>query len=404
MIIKELKDIKSTEYLPIDDNGRIINIYKIEDVNLTGDTLYYPNILLHSNDEVYNPIKEDVMSLKSVKSNREYGYKNVVLNKIYDEPTFFFIYNVDNYYHFIYDTIPYLISYNKLKEDIPNLKLLMKSNNDKFYKFVTELLDILGIKDNDIVIGDENIIYSTIYISSSYTHDIDSNLPPRKEIYKLYEDMVDSIKMVNHIDNLPKKIYISRRTWVNNDLSNIGTNYTTRRKLINEDELVNILSEYGYTEVFTESLSTIHKILMFSNAECIIGAIGGGLCNVLFSGKNTKLIALISPTFLEVNNRFKYSFSNVDTIYFNETYHSESEFWKKYMRVSVEKYNIVGEIEDIYENSLLVSYADKKVSGWNSDMILNKKIFNKSECLAIDNGLNSSWYFNIDDLKKYLKK
>ena len=344
------------------------------------------------------------MSLKSVTSKKTYEYNNIGLANVCEIPVFFFVYNVDNYYHFVYDTLPYLISYIKLKETIPDVKLLMNysGNSRVFYKFVTEFLEVLGITESDIIIADINTVYTTIYISSSYTHDIDSNLPPRKEIYELYKNVVTKIKAENFIDNLPKKIYISRRTWINNDLSNIGTNYTTRRKLINEDKLVEVLSGYGYKEVFTESLNTIEKVLMFSNADVIIGSIGGGLCNVLFSNKNTKLIALISPTFLEVNNRFIYSFENVDTVYFNDTYHSESNFWKKYMRVRVDKYNIVGEIDDIYDDSLLVSYTDKKVSGWNSNMILNKKEVSKSDCVALDSGLNSSWDFNIDDLKKYL--
>jgi len=405
MIINNLHEIKSkTEYLSVDDNDRVINLYVINDVNLTGDNITYPNILLHSDGEIYNPVVEEVMSLKSVTSKKTYEYNNIGLANVCEIPVFFFVYNVDNYYHFVYDTLPYLISYIKLKETIPDVKLLMNysGNSRVFYKFVTEFLEVLGITESDIIIADINTVYTTIYISSSYTHDIDSNLPPRKEIYELYKNVVTKIKAENFIDNLPKKIYISRRTWINNDLSNIGTNYTTRRKLINEDKLVEVLSGYGYKEVFTESLNTIEKVLMFSNADVIIGSIGGGLCNVLFSNKNTKLIALISPTFLEVNNRFIYSFENVDTVYFNDTYHSESNFWKKYMRVRVDKYNIVGEIDDIYDDSLLVSYTDKKVSGWNSNMILNKKEVSKSDCVALDSGLNSSWDFNIDDLKKYL--
>lgn len=387
-----------------DNNNREINIYKTTNIKLIGSNIYYPNCLLYSlnNKEIYRPINENIMSLLNVKDNESFNINNN-FNNIEETPVFFFIYNTDNYYHFIYDTLPYLISFFELKKEIKNLKLLMNYPNiskNKHYKFVLEFLEILDISYNDIIIGDEDTVYNEIYFSTSYTHDSKSNLPPRKEIYDFYQSIVNKIKSENKIDNLPKKIYVSRRTWIHNDLSNIGTNYTTRRKLINEDELVENLEKIGYKEIFTENLSTIEKILMFSEAESIVGCIGGGLCNVLFSNKNTKLYAIISPTFLDINNRFKYSFSNVDTIYFNETSHVETSKFKKYMRIKVN--NIIGEIEDINNDEILISYLDQKVAGWNSQMKLKTITVKKEECELLDNGLNSSWLVNIPNLLKIL--
>ena len=66
------------------------------------------------------------------------------------------------------------------------------------------------------------------------------------------------------------------------------------------------LIKEGYEEVFTEKLSMIEKILYFSNCTHVKGAIGGGISNVLFSPETTKLKAIISPTFLDVNKRFKF--------------------------------------------------------------------------------------------------
>ena len=176
--------------------------------------------------------------------------------------------------------------------------------------------------------------------------------------------------------------------------------YTLKRKLINEDELVDLLLSNGYVEVFAEKLSTIEKIQMFSKAESVIGAIGGGLCNVLFSGKDTKLISLISPTFLEVNSRFVYSFSNVDTVYFKDTLHTDIGDWKKYMRVKFGE--LIGEVEDVFDDTLIVSYTNQRVAGWNSEIKFDRKIINKSDCVKLDGGLNSSSTFKIDDLIKHI--
>ena len=335
MVINELDDKFLFEnYLQPDENGREINIYKLDNSQIVGD-LFYPNCLICSSDKVINPINEKTMSLKNLNSNKEFELdRNIIVDEVND-PVFFFIYNTDNYYHFIYDTLPYLITYNHLKSDISNLKLLMNYPNyesDKFYPFVKEFLEILDIKESDIIIAKDNVLYKSIYISSSYTHGVNSELPPRKEIYDFYKKIVNIVSSESDKE-YPSKIYISRRSWIHNDVSNIGTNYTLKRKLINENELVDLLLSNGYVEVFTEKLSTIEKIQMFSKAESVIGAIGGGLCNVLFSNKNTNLLALISPTFLDVNNRFLYSFSKVKTTLFNDASHLEKSDWKKYMRV-----------------------------------------------------------------------
>ena len=406
MKINDLNEkILFEKYLESDINNREINIFNIKDVQITGDNLFYPNCLIYSNDKLINPINELVMSLKNLNSEIDFKFASIEASKNIYDPVFFFIYNTDNYYHFIYDTLPYLISYRHLKSKINNLKLLMNFPNyesKSFYPFVLEFLEILDIKEDDILLVDDKNIYSDIYISSSYTHDINSELPPRKEIYDLYEEIVKIVnsKSTNNIV-YPKKIYISRRTWLHNNFSNIGTNYTTKRKMVNEDELVNILIKNGYTEVFTENLSTIEKIEMFSNAENVIGAIGGGLCNVLFSNENTELIAIISPTFLDVNNRFLYSFSNVKTKLFKDTSHTEHGYWKKYMRVKSNT-GIIGEIEDIIDNKLLIMYTDKKIAGWNSQLKLDSILIENDICERLDAGLNSPWMVNIEEIVNFL--
>lgn len=382
-----------------DENKREINIYKFRNCCLTGHNLYYPNVLLKTENNLILPLLERTMSLNSgtiyEKNDMKYNYIEKPLINIYNEPVFFYIYNSDNYFHFLYDSIPYLISYLQLKKQIQNLKLLMQYPNEQkssFYPFVLEFLEILNIFKNDIIVADEYTKYTEVYISNSYTHDIDSNLPPRKEIYKFYQSIVLLVKeKYNKNIITPTKIYISRRTWIHNDFSNIGTNYTTRRKLVNEDELVEKLKLKGYEEVFTEKLSTIEKILYFANATHVVGAIGGGISNVLFSPKSTKLEALISPTFLDVNKRFKYSLDCVDVYYNINSKHIEEGDFKTYMRVKSKDETIVGEIEKIYDNKLLVSYTDGSNTGWNSQNKYKQTELEMKDVEKLDNGLNSPW-------------
>jgi hypothetical protein len=385
-----------------DNNGREINIYKLHNVQFYENNIFYPNVILRSEKNDINPIKEMVLSLKEL----DFSLHNKSMLEIKDrdsKPYFFFIYNTDNYYHFVYDTLPYLITFFELKKEIPDLQLLMNyPNYQKFehYKFVIEFLYILSINKDDITIVNPSIVYDNIYVSNSYTHDGKSNIKPRNEVYKFYNSIVNFITNDNKKEKLPTKIYISRRTWINKDTSNIGTNYTTKRKLLNEDEIVDYLKTKGFVEVFTENLSTHEKILLFNNAEHVIGPIGGGLCNTLFSNKKTKLTVLNSPTFFDINYRFLFSFENVNYEILDISEHTEKSKIKKFMRVKFD--NKVGEVVDIDGDNITINYSDMDVAGWNNEIKFNEIEKKISEVQPIDNGLNSEWKINIKKLKNYI--
>ena len=408
--MKPIKDLNTShngnhkfEVFPKSDKFNEINIHVLNDVVFTGSSLYYPNLVLYSNldNTFYQPLEESTMSLRNVDSTYKIVHQVENTSKTYNDPVFYFIYNTDNYYHFIYDTLPYLISYKKLKSVTKNLKLLMHySHGDKFYKFVTEFLEILKIDESDVVILNKDTMYSYVYISSTYTYGSDPKQQPRTEIYDLYKEIVENVKELNIKKQFPKKFYISRRSWIHNDFSNIGTNYTTRRKCENENELVDLLKSQGYEEIFTEKLSTVDKILLFNNAESIVSAIGGGIVNVLFSKPLCKLITLVSPTFLDVNYRFTYSLNKVNTYYFWDTKHTESSEFKQFMRVQSE--NVVGEIEEVLNDEILVKYSDEKITGWNASMTYKTMLLKKEKCKKLDNGLNCSWSLNLETLKNII--
>ena len=281
------------------------------------------------------------------------------------------------------------------------MKLLINYPNEskkKLYDFVQEFYELLGLKE-DLIYINENDLYKDVYITDSFTHSFDSNLPPRKEIYNFFDKISSKVKLEKQY---PEKIYISRRTWTHNKLDNIGTNYTQKRKCVNEDELVELLKSKGFEEVFTENLNTIEKIGYFKNAKYIIGAIGGGIANVLFSAKETKLLALISPGFLDINYRFKYSLENVNVKYFEETEHSEKGEYKKYMRVNIKDTNKIGEIEEVKNNEILISYTEGNNTGWSSNIQYKQMWIEKENIIKIDNGLNSPFLIDIDKIKELI--
>jgi hypothetical protein len=404
MELNNLNDIIDFDvFLNEDNNGRTIKLYNLKNCQFNKNKTFYPDIQVysHNNNLLYNPVNESIMSLgkKSLKPKINLTIKKI--KSVESNPVFYFIYNTENYYHFIYDTLPYLITFISVKEKKPELKLLINYPNKEtkhVFNFVSEFLELIGVEEKHILFVNEETIYENIFISSSYTHDINSNLPPRNEIYEFYRWIVNSNKN-KFIDNTPKKIYISRRSWLHSDYSNIGTNYTLKRKMENEDDLVKVLELKGYEEVFTEKLNTLEKLNLFYNSESVIGAIGGGLCNVLFSKPETKLLTIVSPTFLDLNNRFKYSLDCVNNKYFYDTTHSEFSEFKTGMRVECEFYSIIGEIESISDNVLNIIYSDDLVSGWSNQVEYKKMSIPGNLCKKLDFGLNSPFFVNIENIK-----
>ena len=416
MNIKSFKDSSLILLKEKDKNERIIAYKKYNNIQIIGRNFYYPNVLLlDEKKEIINPYDEKVMSLnkESFYDNNIYEdeIKEINNKEIINENIFFFIYNFDNYYHFLYDTLPYLYTYFELKKKYNDLKLLVNyPNKDKneFYRFNTDFLYKL-VDEKDIIIHQKNNIYKNIFISTSLTHGGLSNKPPRNEIFEIYK----RLKININLDNIQEKyknmknIYISRRTWLNEDKSNIGTDYTSRRKMVNETELVEELKKYGFEEIFAENLNSDEKIYLFSNAEKIVGSIGGGMANLLFSDKNTKSYIIVSPYFLDINYRFKYSLDNTDIQYFDNTevVKKDNSKYSNYVRVKIinkesSYYNKIGEIID-FENSLYkIALSNNDVAGFNNKIKFEEILFEEKDFSAIDKGLNSPYYFNYSTLLK----
>ena len=394
-----------------DINGREIKLYTFDNVSFTGYSEYYPDILFNisNKNDLILPIKEMTMSLNKKSYYEENGLKYVEKqnNEDFiqiDEDVYFFIYNTGNYYHFIYDTLPYLYLYLKMKDKNINLKLVINynKNKDKLLNFVKETYKLLNIKDEDIIIHNKKNKYKKVYLSNSFTHDGLSNFPPRKEIYYIYDILIqNTIKdYKNNVnDKKYEKIYISRRTWLNKKNDNIGTDYTTRRELTNESELVDKLINLGFTELFGENYSMKEKIQIFNSAKVVIGAIGGTITNTVFCSKNCKIITMVSPCFLEINYRMKFLL-NSDFVY-GELDCKEGEIPKNVRVKIIDKdnqyYDYICEVVEKKDDKYLLNVGNNYIS-FNNDDNYKQIILDKNKFIKLDNGINSPWKIDIKNI------
>ena len=381
-----------------------INTYLLKDSYVYTDSLEYPIIEFRKKNggEIINPIFEKTMSLQKLNRTLFQKYTDKKIINTEKNPVFFFCFNFENYFHFIYDTLPYLLSYFELKKEIKGLKLLVSKKT--FLRFVYETFTLLGINEDDLVQISNDTLYCEMYYSDSFTHGTDSNLPPHKMCKQIYQKLIDESKKNIMCQNTPKNMYISRRTWLHNNLENIGTNNTSRRKLMNENELVEFLMSNNFEEIFTENLSMSEKIIYFNSADLLVGPIGGGLVNCLFCNENCKLIVINSPHFLKINYRFKFCFEQIENTIFKYSYHTDKGKWKKYQRVFIKNKNQIGEIIKIKKNKLLVNASDSLVSGFSMYKSFDKFWVKKNKCDRLDEGLNSPFKINFKKFKRYYEE
>lgn len=408
MKLTSLRSLQDTSEL-FEDRVRTSFLTTLQDVTFQGRNHHYPNCLLDCKQGLVNPYDERVMSLQrdSFYDNDEWkDYSPLETFGIIKTPCFFFVYNVDNYFHFIYDTLPILYSYFQLKEKEPALKLLLNTSHpskDKLAPFIAEFLSKLGITEWSI--PHPGAKYKTVYVSSSFTHGGKSNTMPSFQAYCLWK------RFPSLQSNGPKRFYISRRSWVHGKTENMGTNYTMRRKCENEDEVVNLLAKYGIQEVFTELLTTEEKLALFQNAEVVVGIVGGGMCNLLFSPSNTKALCINTPYFLDINERFQYSMNHTQLKISHCSSHTSSPgAFRLYSRVRVtlpshKYYNCVGEVEGFPTNGqVLVSLSSNDIAGFSQDFPLQKIVLLETDLIAIDKGLNSPFTVELAILEDNLKK
>jgi len=299
---------------------------------------------------------------------------------------FFFIYNTDNYFHFLYDSLPMLLDYLRLREDpeFAGIQLLMSPTHK--CPFVYDCLQLLGITSDDIEHACIGFQYECVVVVNSYTHDGQSNDPPHSDIKEIYAKLkAAAFKMPIET---PKKFYVSRRSWIHGDVSNIGTNYTTRRKMMVEDELVEKLREKGYVEVFCEKLSMAQKIQYFANATHIVGAIGGGMCNLVFALPSCNVVSINSPEFDTINRRFLYTMDHTHLTQYTDT-QTVSPLYRR-ARVG----EMIGEVVEVRDGDVQLEIGDGV--SWNHSDTHSRVWVSESEVEYLDKGLNSPWHFEVN--------
>jgi capsular polysaccharide biosynthesis protein len=89
----------------------------------------------------------------------------------------------------------------------------------------------------------------------------------------------------SHFSSDSHRIYISRIQ-------------AKKRKMMNEEAMIDFLKQYGFEIVYFEKMSVREQANCMAKAEVVIAPHGSGLTNLIFCQPGTKVIEILSPSWL----------------------------------------------------------------------------------------------------------
>lgn len=179
-----------------------------------------------------------------------------------------------NYFHWMFDIIARMhlllakgLSFSEINQFVVN-------NIDQPY--CQETLEVLGVNLDQVICSNSSAhIQSEYLIVPSYPFANGSRMAKWacQFLQNLFIPRIDA----NFIG--PERIYISR--------SRAG-----KRRILNEDQVIDLLEKKGFVTVFLESMSVLEQASYFAHAKVIIATHGAGLTNLLFARSGTKVIEI----------------------------------------------------------------------------------------------------------------
>lgn len=196
-------------------------------------------------------------------------------------PVFSIVCPDPSYYHWLIEYLPKLRYLEKYQESTGRKPTLLVESNPR--DFVSESLELAGYGPNRWIEWDRNPravdrLVIPIHRPHKFTHNDPMNSPhaPAKGDYIwLREHMRSQLGDYCPDTNTNERIFISRQQ------ANRG------RKIINQDQIKQLLDSYGFNTYVLEEYSIPEQIKIFENAEVVVGSHGAGLANVIFADNPT---------------------------------------------------------------------------------------------------------------------
>jgi len=188
----------------------------------------------------------------------------------------------------------HLYYYHWMVEVLGRLALLEMQGIEYDYLYVPmitpymkETLELWGINPSKIIIASDDTMVTAdeLIVPSLVSHVVVHGLPrlvhyiPDYLVHYIRTKLLHAVEQQELAHQFNKKVFISRQD-------------ASARKIINEDEVFALFEAQGFARYHLTQLSILEQILLFKNAEIIVGTIGSGLTNILFCHPNVQIIEL----------------------------------------------------------------------------------------------------------------
>ena len=170
----------------------------------------------------------------------------------------------NGYFHWIADALARLYV---VRDRVDDLLLLLPAGYQNL-DYVSSSLAAFGVKNVEFIAPSEVLECRSLLMPS--------HTAPSGHYNEAIIRGVRSVLLSAYGDSdQGQNIYISRR-------------HATKRRIVNEDEVRQVLSRFGFQTINAEELSFAQQVQISSRARCIVSNHGAGLTNMLFMPRRRK--------------------------------------------------------------------------------------------------------------------
>lgn len=233
-----------------------VHLYYLKDVNVSPEGIVFKNL------KVFEPC------LINIADKKDFGVRYFLSNfikrrkiKLTNNENYIlaFDYWSNGYFHWMTDVLPRLLSIRHLYDKY--ILLLPENYQAHFILSTLEVFQINSlyrIPTNSYIKVKKLIMPGHIAGPGNYNEEIMKKI--RGIFYNYFSES---------LTNIGEKIYVSRRK-------------AKYRKIINEEEVVDLLEKYGFKEIYFEDFTLAEQVCIARNARVLISIHGGNLTNIMF--------------------------------------------------------------------------------------------------------------------------
>lgn len=265
-----------------------VYLAQLHNVTISGQS----SIILSENECLYDPFISDTDKRLDIKFSNVIGNINgqILVEtaptcKTISEGIFLMGFASSNYYHLCVEIMSRL-KYVDSFEEYHKLPIIV----DKIMLKVPQYCEILKAfnrcKHPIIEIGKSDTFKVEKLIYPSYNTWMPINVKKREMIrpsdFLLAQSGLENIRSYIKFASVKqdRKIFISRKN-------------TAAARLGNENAIASLFQKYGFEIIHTENLTYMEQVALFHSAQCVAGASGAALTNIIYCQPDTEIICII---------------------------------------------------------------------------------------------------------------